>query len=39
MASIDISRITKYVEENIGNFHEKRLKALDKLNLDIILKR
>jgi len=39
MASINISKITKYVEENIGNFHEKRLKALDKLNLDIILKR
>jgi hypothetical protein len=31
--------VTKYVEEHIAEFHEKRLKSLDKLKLSDVLKR
>jgi hypothetical protein len=39
MNKLNISDVTKYVEENIGIFHEKRLKSLDKLKLSDVLKR
>lgn len=39
MASIRISSIRKYVEENIGSFHNKRLLGLERLRLSKILQR
>jgi hypothetical protein len=39
MNRLNIADVTKYVEENIGIFHEKRLKSLDKLKLSDVLKR
>jgi len=39
MNKLNINDVTKYVEENIGIFHEKRLKSLDKLKLSDVLKR
>jgi hypothetical protein len=39
MNKLNISDVTKYVEDNIGVFHEKRLKSLDKLKLSGVLKR
>jgi hypothetical protein len=39
MSKLNIIDITQYVEENIGTFHEKRLKSLDKLKLADVLKR
>ncbi len=39
MKELNIQDVTKYVEENIGIFHEKRLKSLDKLKLSDVLKR
>ncbi|MBB1126562.1 PmeII family type II restriction endonuclease [Thiospirillum jenense] len=37
--TIDIDCVYGYVENNIGNFHQKRIESLDKLKLDKILKR
>jgi hypothetical protein len=39
MIKLNISDVTKYVEENIGVFHEKRIKSLDTLKLTDVLKR
>jgi hypothetical protein len=39
MNQVKLSDVVKYVEKNIGTFHYKRLKNLEKLKLDKILKR
>lgn len=39
MNTLDIANVTKYVEEHIGIFHEKRLRSLDTLKLSDVLKR
>jgi len=39
MNKLNLQDVTKYVEENIGVFHEKRLKSLDTLKLSDVLKR
>ena len=39
MQLLNLQDIYKYVEENIGIFHNKRLNSLEKLKLDKILKR
>jgi len=39
MKILNIKEVTQYVEDNIGIFHEKRLKSLDNLKLDKVLKR
>ncbi len=39
MAAISDSRITNWVENNIGSFHEKRLERLERLKLDALLLR
>lgn len=39
MKPLKIDDVNKYVEENIGTFHVKRLKSLENLKLSTILKR
>jgi hypothetical protein len=39
MRPIQLEEVTTYVKNNIGKFHEKRLKNLDDLKLDVILTR
>lgn len=39
MKKLNLASIEKYVEKNIGEFHDKRLKSLDKLKLKKILSR
>jgi hypothetical protein len=39
MGSLDMSKLRRYVEENIGEFHNRRLERLRGLNLRDILKR
>jgi hypothetical protein len=39
MEQLKIKDVTQYVEANIGIFHEKRIKSLDNLKLDKVLKR
>lgn len=39
MKPLNIKEVTQYVENNIGVFHEKRIKSLDNLKLDQVLKR
>jgi hypothetical protein len=39
MKQINIKEVTNYVEANIGIFHEKRIKSLDNLKLNEVLKR
>jgi hypothetical protein len=39
MKSISVNEVKKYVEENIGSFHAKRLRSLEKLKLKTILYR
>jgi len=39
MNELNIYDVTKYVEENIGVFHEKRITSLDTLKLTDVLKR
>lgn len=36
---LDISEVRKYVEDNIGDFHAKRVESLGKLKLKTILKK
>lgn len=36
---LNIDDVTRYVEENIGIFHQKRIESLDKLKLAQVLKR
>lgn len=39
MKPLNLSDVTKYVEDNVGIFHTKRILALDKLKLPSILRR
>ena len=39
MKNLDPEDVLKYVEENIGTFHEKRIQSLDKLKLSKVLRR
>ncbi len=39
MKKLDIAQVTKYVEENIGVFHQKRIDRLKRLNLSTVLKK
>ena len=39
MKKLKLENVEKYVEENIAEFHNKRLKGLEKLKLDKILSR
>lgn len=39
MNQLNIKDLTQYVEANISVFHEKRIKSLDNLKLDKVLKR
>ena len=39
MTKIDIKLVSDYVENNIGTFHQKRIKSLDNLKLGSVLKR
>ncbi len=39
MEKINLQKVTQYVEENIGGFHQKRIQSLDKLELKKVLKR
>ena len=39
MKSIPINQVTEYVENNIGEFHHRRLASLSSLKLETILKR
>lgn len=39
MKKLNIKNVSKYVEENIGIFHQKRIQSLDGLKLSQVLKR
>ena len=39
MKWINLTEVTKYVEDNIGVFHQKRIEGLDKLKLKTVLKK
>ena len=39
MKKLDPEDVLKYVEENIGTFHEKRIQSLDELKLSKVLRR
>lgn len=39
MSTLILKDVTEYVEQNIGNFHAKRLEKLEKLNFKEVLKR
>ena len=39
MEVLDLNDVVKYVEENIGTFHQKRISSLDTLSLNKVLKR
>jgi hypothetical protein len=39
MRPLDIGQVTEFVEENITEFHEKKLQSLEKLDLKKLLKR
>lgn len=39
MPTLNLKDVTKYVEQNIGTFHAKRLEKLEKLNFREVLKR
>ncbi len=39
MKKLKLADVTKYVEENIGIFHQKRIQSLDGLKLSSVLKR
>ncbi|MBK8473333.1 MAG: cytosolic protein [Sphingobacteriales bacterium] len=39
MATLNLKDVTKYVEQNVGTFHAKRLEKLEKLNFREVLKR
>ena len=39
MKQLNIKEVTQFVEANIGIFHEKKIKSLDNLKLDKVLKR
>ena len=39
MNPLNLKDVIQYVEENIGDFHKKRIKRLDNLKLTDVLKR
>ena len=39
MKQLNLTAVTKYVEENIGIFHHKRIERLDRLKLKTVLKK
>ena len=39
MNKLDLEEVRKYVEENISDFHIKRVEKLDQLKLKTILRR
>ena len=39
MKKINLTEVTRYVEENIGTFHQKRIERLKKLKLKTVLKK
>jgi hypothetical protein len=39
MGSLELGDVAKYVEDNIGSFHAKRISSLDSLKLSNVLKR
>ena len=39
MKQLNLTAVTKYVEENIGVFHHKRIERLDRLKLKTVLKK
>lgn len=39
MIKLNLSEVTEYVENHIGDFHQKRIQSLDKLKLEHVLKR
>lgn len=39
MAKLDLAAVRDYVSQNIGSFHSRRLKSLQELKLDKVLKR
>lgn len=39
MKKLNLKDITQYVEQHIGTFHQKRIKSLDTLKLDQVLRR
>ena len=39
MSRLNIKDVTKYVEDNIGDFHQKRIEALNSLKLKTVLKK
>jgi hypothetical protein len=39
MKKLNLLDVSKYVEENIGTFHQKRIQSLDSLKLSQVLKR
>ena len=39
MTPLTLNDVSKYVEKNIGTFHQKRIASLDGLSLSKVLKR
>ncbi|PXX16548.1 type II restriction endonuclease EcoO109I-like protein [Nitrosomonas ureae] len=39
MKQLNLRDVSLYVEQNIGNFHQKRIQSLDLLKLSQVLKR
>lgn len=39
MEKLNLKKVVKYVEENIGTFHQKRIDRLDELKLKTVLKK
>lgn len=39
MKKLNLKNVTRYVEKNIGTFHQKRIQSLDSLKLSKVLKR
>ena len=39
MTPLTLNDVSKYVEDNIGTFHQKRIASLDGLSLSKVLKR
>jgi hypothetical protein len=39
MEKLNLKDVLRYVEQNIGNFHQKRIQSLDELKLSNVLKR
>ena len=39
MKQLNLTDVTKYVEDNIGVFHQKRIERLNRLNLKTVLKK